>query len=154
MVLLIVENWILREVTQDEQKEELKKQNWNYRLVSKNETYTLIDYDKDQARFYVKALLAKVNKLKEVKMLWGAIFLMTITFLSMILFFTVTFFKFSEVIKAIDKTPSQTSQILPPLVPTLPPLRTYDDTKEEINTWTNINAPIKKDPISTNHLFK
>jgi len=51
----------------------MKKNNWFYKLETPDGCHLLIDYDKDKARPYVKALLAKVNRLKEVKMLWWLI---------------------------------------------------------------------------------
>lgn len=73
--VLVMDEGILREVPRgsfDFEREE-KKNNWIYRKYTASGRYCLVDYDKDKARPWVKALLAKVNKLKEVKMLWFVI---------------------------------------------------------------------------------
>lgn len=42
--------------------------------------FTIVDYDKDKIRPYVKSLLAKVNRLLEVKLLWFVILEMLLIF--------------------------------------------------------------------------
>ena len=69
MKLLTIRDWILNIITDiEEEKKEIAKDNWHYRLTTANKEYTVIDYDKDLARPYVKALLAKVNKFIESKL--------------------------------------------------------------------------------------
>lgn len=104
--ILIRDKWILRVVTEeDELKKELEKKNWEYRLTDKTERFMLIDYDKDEGRFYVKALLAKVNKLKEVKMLWMVIFTLLLFFLVYVASFVVLSLKISDLQKAVLAAP-------------------------------------------------
>ena len=70
-VVICIESGIAKVLdTETEIKAELAKKNNTYRVVSASEDYMVIDYDKEQARPYVKALLAKVNKLREIKILY------------------------------------------------------------------------------------
>lgn len=108
MQLLIIKDWILKELSETEEvKKELSKDNWHYRLTTASLNYTLIDYDKDLARPYVKALLAKVNKLKEVKMLWWVLFILIFTYISFLSLFFIWFFKVLDVEKSLLKTSEQ-----------------------------------------------
>ena len=86
MQYLKIENGILKQVDRKEEIEALeKKSNWkfDYRLVTASGQFCVIDFDKDQARPYVKALLAKVNKLLEVKLLWVILILVSILLISL-----------------------------------------------------------------------
>jgi len=49
------------------------------------------------ARPYVKALLAKVNKLKEVKMLWWILFILVFTYISFLGLFFIGLFKVLDI---------------------------------------------------------
>lgn len=82
----------------------MKKNNWEYRRTTSDGRFVLIDYDKDKARPYVKALLAKVGKLKEVKMLYWAIGLQVFFFLS-------TFTALMVLIAMMDKTTASVSKL-------------------------------------------
>lgn len=70
--------------------------------------FLVIDYDKDKARPYVKALLAKVNRLKEVKMLWFALFFLVLGILAQIALFFVLSFQVTELAKLVEKQKSTT----------------------------------------------
>lgn len=61
---------------------EERKDNWKYVMTSVCEKYKIIDYDKDKARPYFKALLAKVNKLLEVKLLWALVIICSVHWLT------------------------------------------------------------------------
>lgn len=101
MQVLVIENGILKSIEkrQDDVKRELSKENFSYRLETSDWKILLIDYDKDKARPYVKALLAKVGKLREVKMLWWAILLLVIN-----IFFTAfSYFSISIQSGGIEK---------------------------------------------------
>lgn len=119
MQLLVIKNGILENVTITEEVEkELKKDNWHYRLVTSCKNYVLIDYDKDLARPYVKALLAKVNKLREVKMLVWVLFILVFTYITFLILFFLSFFKILDIeksivkIQEIEKTNKKTEQTI------------------------------------------
>lgn len=119
MQLLVIKNGILENVTITEEVEkELKKDNWHYRLVTACKNYVLIDYDKDLARPYVKALLAKVNKLREVKMLVWVLFILVFTYITFLILFFLSFFKILDIEKSIvkiqevEKTNKKTEQTI------------------------------------------
>jgi len=101
MIILTIKDGILKEVFKEKEQDELKKDNWQYRLTTASQEYTIIDYDKDLARPYVKAILAKVNKLKEVKMLWAVIIIMVFAYLSFIALFFVQYLGVNDLRKAI-----------------------------------------------------
>ncbi len=88
--ILVIKDGILCHLSNsEEEKKEIEKKNWDYRMISKSGQYMVIDYDKDQARPYVKALLAKVNRLREVKMLYITIALTILSWLTLIFFFVL-----------------------------------------------------------------
>lgn len=66
----------------------------------------IIDYDKDKGRFYVKAFLAKVNDLKEIRLLWWVLFMLGFSLFMQIVLFSVSFYSTAksreEIIKAIS----------------------------------------------------
>ena len=78
MPTLKIEDGIMKELAPSEEETESKKNNWYYRIETSDGHYRVIDYDKDKARPYVKALLAKVNKLREVKLLYLTIVLIIV----------------------------------------------------------------------------
>ena len=121
MQVLIIKNGILKQIGREEEKKELEKNNWDYRLITASGQYCVIDYDKDQARPYVKALLAKVNKLKEVKLLYATIFILILSFISFCVFGTVTLIEVGNVKKMITAIPppQKIEQAKKPEVPTI-----------------------------------
>lgn len=100
---------ILRELPwgTDDLEREMKKANDPYRRYTADGRFVLIDYDKEKARPFVKALLAKVGKLKEVKMLWWVIFLSVI-------FFVISAIAFAVQIAQLNGLSKQISQIATP----------------------------------------
>ena len=72
MTILKIEDGILSVLPWNSEalEKESKKNNWFYRIKTADDRFAVIDYDKDKARPYVKALLAKVNRLREVKLLY------------------------------------------------------------------------------------
>ena len=102
MIVLTISDWILSEVSEDE----LKKSNWDYRIITADEKYMVIDYDKDQARPYVKALLAKVNKLKEVRMLWWLLSFMFVFYITSVIMSSVALFRIAEIDRKIINIPN------------------------------------------------
>lgn len=146
MVLLIVKDWILKEIVNaEEEKKETAKDNWHYRLTSATWNYTLIDYDKDLARPYVKALLAKVNKLKEVKMLWAVLFLILFTYLTFFALFFIQYFRISDLQKLISDIPKVNNANIQKQQSSISQNNNYFDTlwgtpaktNEITNTWSN-----------------
>lgn len=104
MQYLKIENGILKQVDRKEEIEELeKKSNWkfDYRLVTASGQYCVVDYDKDQARRYVKALLAKVNKLLEVKLLWIILALVSILLISLWVWYVLQMIEIQNIKKGI-----------------------------------------------------
>jgi len=147
MQLLIIKDWILKELEETEEiKKELAKDNWHYRLTTSSLNYTLIDYDKDLGRPYVKALLAKVNKLKEVKMLFWVLFILIFTYITFLVLFFLWFFKILDLEKWLIKT----TEIL----------KNNKTTQETVNS-INMNNPFNSVETPTNtgsnkadHLFQ
>jgi len=148
MQLLIIKDWILKELNETEDiKKELSKDNWHYRLTTASLNYTLIDYDKDLARPYVKALLAKVNKLKEVKMLWWILFILVFTYISFLGLFFIGLFKVLDIETWLIKTTEQ--------------LKNNVKIEDSINNITKNRAYDSVDPIiesgannKKDHLFQ
>lgn len=60
---------------------EKKARNGLYTCESADASIVLINYDRDDARPYVKALIAKANKLREVKLLYWALALLILQLL-------------------------------------------------------------------------
>jgi len=143
MIILTIKDGILKELVKEKEQDELKKDNWQYRLTTASQEYTIIDYDKDLARPYVKAILAKVNKLKEVKMLWAVIIILIFAYLSFIALFFVQYFGVNDLRKAIATINTTKS----PTGPTLqninrpPENNRYFDNIEEEMTATGKQAP-------------
>lgn len=97
-------------------KSEEKKNNWLYRTYTSDGMYCLIDYDKDKARPYFKALLSKVNKLLEVKLLWFIIAFMVLSSLFSIVFWIIVLSQIWNVQDGIKniKIPTQNNvQVVP-----------------------------------------
>lgn len=116
--VLVMDEGILREVPRgsfDFEREE-KKNNWIYRKYTASGRYCLVDYDKDKARPWVKALLAKVNKLKEVKMLWFVIGMQVLFAICGLILFLIVIDqigKTQEMIGKINvKTPPAVSKVV------------------------------------------
>ena len=151
MILLTISNGILKEVNKENELWEMKKDNWQYRLTTASRDYTIIDYDKDLARPYVKAILAKVNKLKEVKMLWAVLIIMVFFYLSFIALFFVQYFRISDLQKIMSNIPTQkVNNIQQQINPA------FDSIWQNIwelrgTTSTGTNIPIKS---TTNHLLR
>jgi len=146
MKLLTIRDWILNIITDiEEEKKEIAKDNWHYRLTTANKEYTVIDYDKDLARPYVKALLAKVNKLKEVKLLWATIIILIFSFFTFVILFIVSFYRIWQVNKLILENKNiAPSSIIQDLIPKKMNNPAFDSIEEPIiNTWAK-----------NNHLFK
>jgi hypothetical protein len=117
MVVLIIKNGILKQIGTEEEKKELEKANWDYRLITASGQYCVIDYDKDQARPYVKALLAKVNKLKEVKLLYATIFILIFSFIGMCAFGTLALIEIGNTKKMIAAIPAPKAAPPPSSIP-------------------------------------
>jgi len=64
----------------------------------------IVDYDKDKGRFYVKAFLAKVNDLKEIRLLKWVLSLQGINIFLEIVFFCVVLYFISSAEERIIKT--------------------------------------------------
>lgn len=89
MTVLKIEDGVLTVLPWDSTalEREAKKNNWFYRIKTADDRFAVIDYDKDKARPYVKALLAKVNRLREVKLLYfvlGIVILQTFGLITVI----------------------------------------------------------------------
>ena len=150
MQILIIKDGILRELTTEEEVGELKKDNWQYRLTSASRDYCIIDYDKDLARPYVKAILAKVNKLKEVKMLWGVLFLLIFTYISLVILWVVQYISVNDLRKTIvNQQASISTTQKKEQESILQQMRNFDRI-DEVNTGA-ISPPVK--PIN-NHLLR
>lgn len=80
-IILKRQEWILTII---DKIPDIDKKTWIYVLITPDEKYTLVDYDTHQARMYVKNLLAKMNKLLEVRMLWRIIIFWGLTLISII----------------------------------------------------------------------
>lgn len=120
MQYLKIENGILKQVDRKEEIEALeKKSNWkfDYRLVTASWQFCVIDFDKDQARPYVKALLAKVNKLLEVKLLWVILILVSILLISLWAGYVLQMIEIQTIKKGIAELKTvQTQNIQKPAV--------------------------------------
>lgn len=147
MELLIIRDWILKRIEDiEEEKKETAKDNWHYRLTSADKQFTVIDYDKDLARPYVKALLAKVNKLKEVKLLWATIIILIFSFFTFVILFIVSFYRIWQINKLIiDNKNISPSNIIQDIIPK----KLNNPAFDEI-WWTEIKTETPKN----NHLFK
>lgn len=93
---------------------ESKKNNWFYRIKTADDRFAVIDYDKDKARPYVKALLAKVNKLREVKLLYFVLGIVIIQTFGLITIIVQNAFQTSTLDK-IDKSPATATKTEKPL---------------------------------------
>ncbi len=113
MQTLIIKDGVLRQLgNSEEEKKELAKNNWDYRLVTASGQFTVIDYDKDLARPYVKALLAKVNRLREVKMLWGVLILSILTMIGGTFLFTLVLVEIGKINKSLTTINETMSKVV------------------------------------------
>ncbi len=144
--LLTIKDWILKVIwnTEDE-KTEFSKNNWEYRLTTASGQFTIIDYDKDKARPYVKALLAKVNHLREVKMLWFSLGISILMLLISIFCYVLILIRIGGVDKRISEIsiPTKTVQTATPIpknsVSTIKNDRFEDFATDSVeSTWSTV----------------
>ena len=154
--ILVIRDGILSHLSNtEEEKKEIEKKNWDYRMTSKSGQYMVIDYDKDQARPYVKALLAKVNRLREVKMLYITIAMVLVSWITLIFFFVLLSIQQWDMWKALKTL--QTAQVVAPVasMPYVPHNVQPTDTGavNELNNFSKTTLP-NAEPKPTNHLFQ
>lgn len=111
MTVLKIEDGILSVLPWDSSalERESKKNNWFYRIKTADDRFAVIDYDKDKARPYVKALLAKVNRLREVKLLYFVLGIVIIHTFGIITLIVQNAFQ-SSTINKIAETPASSAR--------------------------------------------
>jgi len=151
MIILTIKDGILKEVLQEKEQDEMKKDNWQYRLTTASQQFTIIDYDKDLARPYVKAILAKVNKLKEVKMLWAVIIILVFLFLFSCVFSVITLLRLNDLWKWINTiNTTKTTNI-----PAAANINRLPDNNKDFDSLDNEATATGKTKITTNnHLLR
>ena len=118
MTILKIEDGILSVLPWNSEalEKESKKNNWFYRIKTADDRFAVIDYDKDKARPYVKALLAKVNRLREVKLLYfvlGIVILHTFGLITLVVQNALQSSKIEDIAKAKPAPITATEKPLP-----------------------------------------
>jgi hypothetical protein len=105
--------------------------------------YRVIDYDKDKARPYVKALLAKVNRLREVKLLYLTIILLIIVIAEAAVFGTVVSNQVADVSKLAREVKENVGKPVPAPIVRRPNIDSIDTMETPIfRSNTGIVNPI------------